>query len=213
MHADGFDQPGFCEPFPHEERHCRDQRADEQQRAVARQHLLAVRRRVVQAKGRQPEGEREKQTADDVHLLRILGLALRRQAEVDHHHGDERERHIDPEDRLPMVEHPDHRDAVHRADDAAEFLGGADAAEHRRAVTACPQVGGERQGDRQQGAAGDALDEPADDEDVEVGGHRRDHRADGETGKAGLQQQFSAEPVRRPAQQRHRGDVSQQIPR
>ena len=74
MHAGGFDQPGAGEPFPHEERHCRDQRADEQQRAVARQHLLAVRGGVVEAKGRQTQGEREKQAADDVDLLRIVGL-------------------------------------------------------------------------------------------------------------------------------------------
>ena len=77
VHACRFDQPGFCEPLPNEERHGREQRADEQQWAVARQHLLAVRGGVVQAKGRQPEGEREKQTADDVHLLGILGLRLR----------------------------------------------------------------------------------------------------------------------------------------
>ena len=62
-----------------------------------------------------------------------------------------------------------------------------------------------------QRATGHALDQPPDDEDVEVGGHGRDHRAHGETGKAGLQQQFSSEPVRRPAQQRHRRDVAEQI--
>ena len=65
----------------------------------------------------------------------------------------------------------DHCDAVHRADDAAEFLRGSHATEYRRAVTARPQVRGEREGDRKQRAACDALNQSADDKDVEVGGH------------------------------------------
>ena len=43
-------------------------------------------------------------------------------------------------------------------------------------------------------------------------GHRGDHRADREAGQADLQHQLATEAVRRPAQQRHRRDVAEQIP-
>ena len=47
------------------------------------------------------------------------------------------------------VQRPHHRDAVERAEHAAEFLRGADTAEHGGAVALRPQVGGQRQGDGQ----------------------------------------------------------------
>ncbi len=47
---------------------------------------------------------------------------------------------------------------------------------------------------------------------MQIGGERGNHRADDERGQAGLQQQFAAESVRGAAQQRHRGDVAQQVP-
>ena len=74
VHTGGLDQPGAGEPLPDEERHGGDHRADEQRQAVARQHLFAVRCRVVQPPRRQAQRDRQQQTADDVDLLRGLGL-------------------------------------------------------------------------------------------------------------------------------------------
>ncbi len=136
----------------------------------------------------------------------------RRQAEVDHHHCGQRQRHVDPEHVLPATGQPDDEDSVERTEHTAQLLRGTDPAEHSRAVALGPQVGAQCERYRQQSAAGHALDGAADHQDIQIGGQRRDHRADQEGGQADLEQQFAPESVRCPAQQRHRGDVAQQIP-
>ena len=119
MHAGGFDQPGFCEPFPHEDAEGRDQRGDEQQCAVVRA-AHACRPEPGCTGGRaQPEGEREKQAADDVHLLRISGLGCDFRLKWIITMAMSASGTLTQKTTCPWWNREDHRDAVHRADDAA----------------------------------------------------------------------------------------------
>ena len=99
-----FYQPGAGEAFPHRERDRGHEGADQQGRPVTRQDLLAVGGRVVQPPHRQTQRQRQQYTTDDVDPFRFRAALVGRQAEVDQHHRDQGERHVDPEHVAPGVE-------------------------------------------------------------------------------------------------------------
>ena len=134
------------------------------------------------------------------------------QAEVDHHHRDHRQRHVDPEHVLPVVEQPDH----------AMPYSGPSTLPSSWAAPMPPSTAARLRAAHRSAASASVTGSSAPlaapwmtrpiDEHRQVGGQRGDHRADREAGQADLQQHLAAEPVGRPAQQRHRRDVAQQIP-
>ena len=132
---------------------------------------------------------------------------------MDHHHRDGGHRNVDPEDVPPGVQRPHHGNAVQRAQHAAEFLCRADTAQHGGASARRPEVGGQCEGDGQQGTARDAQDGAADDQGGQVAGQGGDHRSEHESEQTALQDQLAAEPVRCLAQQRHGRDITQQVAR
>jgi hypothetical protein len=107
--------------------------------------VFAVGLGVVQPDHRETQRDSQQHTTDQVDLLRRGAAVVRGQAELDHRHGDQGERDVDPEHVLPLVEQPDDEDTVQRTQHAAELLRGADTAEHTGPVALGPQIGTQRQ--------------------------------------------------------------------
>ena len=149
LHPPRFDQPGCGEPLPHRERDRGQHGATHQCQTVIRQNLLTVRVGVVEAPHGKAECDRKQHAPDHVDAFGFVAALVRREADVDQPHGDQREWHVDPEHVAPGVEQPDHADAVERSEHAAQFLGRADTTQHCRATAGGPQIGRQSQCHRQ----------------------------------------------------------------
>jgi hypothetical protein len=88
------------------------------------------------------------------------------------HHGDDADRHVQPEDPVP-VEALDDRAADDRADRDAEAADAAPDADRGRAHPIGDRLGQQGQRQRCDGGAAEALDGPGRGELPRLGGHRR----------------------------------------
>ena len=90
---------------------------------------------------------------------------LRRQAELDHHHRDEGQRDVDPEHVAPVVCQQQTMKMPYSGPSTLPSSCAAPMPPSTPARLRCgPQIGAQREGDRQQRAAGHALDGAATDE-------------------------------------------------
>ena len=195
-------------PAPHQVPGERDRARDHRRRTPRRQYA-ALGIRVVQAHHEQPECHRDQYAPGQVDGL-AAPVGACRYRPVHRDRGEHGERYVHPEHPPPADQRGQAR-AVQRAQYAAGLLRRAERAEGNRPLPLGEHVRGQRQRHRQQGAAGQPLQATPGDQQRQRRAERGERRTGGEAGQAGVHHRPAPEPVGEPAQQRHAGDVAEQV--